>query len=123
MPRCASSSPLTPTPILIPIPFADYQKHKEVDYHEETEGMNTAALWWPMLQIAILVLTGVFQVSRPTHCRYPLLLLLRPVLAEVALKLSLLFSPSPPTGAASQGLLQKQQAHLGGIAVRYTPRP
>lgn len=42
---------------------ADYQKHKEVDYHAETESMNTAALWWPMLQIGILVLMGIFQVS------------------------------------------------------------
>jgi hypothetical protein len=42
---------------------ADYQKHKEVEYHSETESMNTAALWWPMLQIGILVLMGIFQVS------------------------------------------------------------
>ncbi len=42
---------------------ADYQKHKEVDYHEQTEEMNSATLWWPMLQIGILVITGVFQVQ------------------------------------------------------------
>lgn len=42
---------------------ADYQKHKEVDFHEETERMDTAALWWPMLQIGILVITGVCQVQ------------------------------------------------------------
>ncbi len=42
---------------------ADYQKHKEVDYHMQTEEMNSAALWWPMLQIGILIITGVFQVQ------------------------------------------------------------
>jgi hypothetical protein len=42
---------------------ADYQKHKEVDYHDQTEEMNSAALWWPMLQIGILIITGIFQVQ------------------------------------------------------------
>lgn len=41
---------------------ADYQKHKEVDYHRDTEKMNLAALWWPVLQIVILIATGVYQV-------------------------------------------------------------
>jgi hypothetical protein len=30
---------------------ADYQKHKEVEYHDTTEEMNNAALWWPVLQV------------------------------------------------------------------------
>jgi hypothetical protein len=30
---------------------ADYQKHKETEYHETTEEMNNAALWWPVLQV------------------------------------------------------------------------
>lgn len=30
---------------------ADYQKHKEIDYHTLTERMNVAALWWPMVQV------------------------------------------------------------------------
>ena len=42
---------------------ADFQKHKEVDFHKETEKMDNAALWWPMVQIGILVLTGIFQVQ------------------------------------------------------------
>lgn len=41
---------------------ADYQKHKEVEYHKETEAMNKAALWWPVGQIVILILAGVYQV-------------------------------------------------------------
>ena len=30
---------------------ADFQKHKEVDYHYDTEKMNNAALWWPVVQV------------------------------------------------------------------------
>ncbi len=30
---------------------ADFQKHKEVEYHSETEKMNNAALWWPVAQV------------------------------------------------------------------------
>lgn len=30
---------------------ADYQKHKEVEYHEQTEQMDTATLWWPVVQV------------------------------------------------------------------------
>ena len=30
---------------------ADYQKHKEVLYHDSTEKMNNAALWWPVVQV------------------------------------------------------------------------
>lgn len=32
---------------------ADYQKHKEVEYHDVTEKMNNAALWWPVLQVSV----------------------------------------------------------------------
>ena len=32
---------------------ADYQKHKEVEFHSQTEKMNNAALWWPVLQVSI----------------------------------------------------------------------
>lgn len=32
---------------------ADYQKHKEVQYHAQTEKMNNAALWWPVLQVMV----------------------------------------------------------------------
>eukprot|EP01032_Pedospumella_encystans_P009565 gene9565-11248_t len=42
---------------------ADYQKHKEVEYHDVTEKMNNATLWWPVLQIIILILAGVYQVQ------------------------------------------------------------
>jgi hypothetical protein len=31
---------------------ADYQKHKEIDYHEQTASMNQAAMWFPMIQVS-----------------------------------------------------------------------
>ena len=46
---------------------ADYQKYKEMEYHEETEAMNTAALWWPVAQIGILLLIAGFQVRHLKH--------------------------------------------------------
>ncbi len=36
---------------------ADYQKHKEVAYHDQTEKMNTAALWWPVVQVRTHLIT------------------------------------------------------------------
>ena len=42
---------------------ADYMKEKEVRFHRKAERYNLAAIWWPILQIAILVLTAVFQVQ------------------------------------------------------------
>ena len=30
---------------------ADYQKHKEIEYHEQTVAMNQAAMWFPMIQV------------------------------------------------------------------------
>ena len=40
---------------------ADYQKHKEVEFHAKTEEMNSGSLWWPMLQVSILVATAILQ--------------------------------------------------------------
>jgi hypothetical protein len=45
----------------------DYQKHKEVAFHEDTERMQSSTLWWPMLQLGILVMTGVLQVHHLKH--------------------------------------------------------
>jgi len=33
---------------------ADFQKHKEVEYHEQTEMINNTALWWPVVQVSCL---------------------------------------------------------------------
>lgn len=46
---------------------ADYQKHKEVEYHDVTEKMNNAALWWPVLQVSecmILLCTTILCAMR-----------------------------------------------------------
>ena len=40
---------------------ADYQKHKEVEFHTKTEEMNNASSWWPIVQVAILVATAILQ--------------------------------------------------------------
>jgi len=40
---------------------ADYQKHKEVEFHDRTEEMNSGSLWWPVLQVGILIVTAVMQ--------------------------------------------------------------
>ncbi|KAG5178903.1 emp24/gp25L/p24 family/GOLD-domain-containing protein [Tribonema minus] len=42
---------------------ADYMKEKEVDFHKTSVQMNYTALWWPMVQMTILVVAGIFQVQ------------------------------------------------------------
>ncbi|KAJ1451901.1 emp24/gp25L/p24 family/GOLD-domain-containing protein [Pelagophyceae sp. CCMP2097] len=42
---------------------ADFMKEREVKFHKKSEQVNMAATWWPMLQIIILVLTGILQVK------------------------------------------------------------
>lgn len=44
--------------LMMTINEADYQKHKEVKYHKETERMNNAVLWWPMMQVSYIL--GLF---------------------------------------------------------------
>ena len=38
-------------------------KEKEVRFHRKAGRINVAAVWWPVLQIGILVLTAVLQVQ------------------------------------------------------------
>lgn len=40
---------------------ADYQKHKEVDFHTKTEEMDSSSIWWPIIQVTILVVTAILQ--------------------------------------------------------------
>mmetsp|Transcript_37266 Transcript_37266/g.45539 ORF Transcript_37266/g.45539 Transcript_37266/m.45539 type:complete len:498 (-) Transcript_37266:25-1518(-) len=40
---------------------ADMAKDLETDFHDHSIKMNGAAYWWPMCQVFVLVLTGVFQ--------------------------------------------------------------
>lgn len=37
--------------LLMTINEGDYQKHKEVKFHAQTEAMNRTVLWWPMIQV------------------------------------------------------------------------
>jgi len=41
----------------------DYMKVREVEFHESTEAMDRNAKWWPIIQICILLFTGVMQVK------------------------------------------------------------
>jgi hypothetical protein len=42
---------------------ADYMKEKEVLFHQSSESINYTALWWPMGQIAILLVAGIYQAK------------------------------------------------------------
>ncbi|KAJ8598498.1 hypothetical protein CTAYLR_001364 [Chrysophaeum taylorii] len=46
---------------------ADYMKDKEVKFHKKSERVNLAAIWWPVLQLAILVVTALFGVKNLKH--------------------------------------------------------
>ena len=37
--------------LMMTINEADYQKHKEIKFHVQTEVMNRTVLWWPMIQV------------------------------------------------------------------------
>lgn len=41
---------------------ADFQKHKEAVFHQETEDMQIETIWWPIFQVMILVVAGYVQV-------------------------------------------------------------
>eukprot|EP00640_Fibrocapsa_japonica_P006440 CAMPEP_0113941206 /NCGR_PEP_ID=MMETSP1339-20121228/7181_1 /TAXON_ID=94617 /ORGANISM="Fibrocapsa japonica" /LENGTH=182 /DNA_ID=CAMNT_0000945291 /DNA_START=141 /DNA_END=689 /DNA_ORIENTATION=+ /assembly_acc=CAM_ASM_000762 len=42
---------------------ADFMKEKELVFHAASENMNDASMWWPLIQLSILILTGIFQVN------------------------------------------------------------
>ena len=46
---------------------ADFQKHKEVLYHDSAENTGNASLIWPIVQVGILLITGVIHVN---HLKY-----------------------------------------------------
>lgn len=41
---------------------ADYMKDKEVKFHTKAERINLAAIWWPIIQLAILIFTALISV-------------------------------------------------------------
>eukprot|EP00550_Attheya_septentrionalis_P013034 CAMPEP_0198298936 /NCGR_PEP_ID=MMETSP1449-20131203/42750_1 /TAXON_ID=420275 /ORGANISM="Attheya septentrionalis, Strain CCMP2084" /LENGTH=237 /DNA_ID=CAMNT_0044000337 /DNA_START=210 /DNA_END=923 /DNA_ORIENTATION=+ len=42
---------------------ADYAKEREMVFHNQSIAMNAASMWWPILQLCILLVTGFTQVS------------------------------------------------------------
>jgi len=42
---------------------ADFGKDREMAFHEKTLSMHAASLWWPIVQISVLLLTGFTQVN------------------------------------------------------------
>jgi len=42
---------------------ADYMKEQEVFFHGQSIQMNQESAWWPILQVMILIFTGIFVVN------------------------------------------------------------
>ena len=42
---------------------ADYQKEREMEHHSNTLAMNSAAVWWPLCQILMLIAIGFLQMQ------------------------------------------------------------
>lgn len=42
---------------------ADYTKDQEVAFHEQSVAMNRAAMYWPIIQLVVILVTGVTQVN------------------------------------------------------------
>lgn len=42
---------------------ADYGKDREMAFHEKTLSMHAASMWWPIVQLSVLMLTGFTQVN------------------------------------------------------------
>ncbi|GMH89790.1 hypothetical protein TrVE_jg6273 [Triparma verrucosa] len=38
---------------------ADYMKSSEVEFHNQSLKMNAASVWWPVIQILVLIVTGI----------------------------------------------------------------
>jgi len=45
---------------------ADYTKAAEVEFHDQSLKMNRAAVWWPVVQIMVLIVTGFAWVVNIT---------------------------------------------------------
>jgi hypothetical protein len=42
---------------------ADMAKDRETQFHRQTLSMHQAALWWPIVQLCVLVVTGFTQAN------------------------------------------------------------
>ncbi len=43
---------------------ADYQKHKEVEYHKDNLNMNSTMLWWPLGQVSTYLMRVIVLICR-----------------------------------------------------------
>lgn len=42
---------------------ADYAKEREMLFHNQSVSMNAASMWWPIVQLCVLLVTGFTQAS------------------------------------------------------------
>ena len=42
---------------------AEFSKEREAHFHKQTESMNSAAMFWPIVQVCVLLMTGFTQAS------------------------------------------------------------
>ena len=41
---------------------ADYVKQKEIIFHDSSRGVHESSRWWPIIQVAVMVIVGGYQV-------------------------------------------------------------
>jgi hypothetical protein len=42
---------------------ADFSKDRETHFHHQTLSMHAASMWWPIVQLCVLLLTGFTQAN------------------------------------------------------------
>lgn len=42
---------------------ADYSKNRESAFHEQTIAMHSASMWWPIVHVSVLIITGFTQAT------------------------------------------------------------
>mmetsp|Transcript_12417 Transcript_12417/g.20576 ORF Transcript_12417/g.20576 Transcript_12417/m.20576 type:complete len:241 (-) Transcript_12417:66-788(-) len=42
---------------------ADFSKERETHFHQQTLNMHAASMWWPIVQLCVLLLTGFTQAN------------------------------------------------------------
>ena len=42
---------------------ADFSKEREMIFHHQTLSMHAASMWWPIVQLCVLLLTGFTQAN------------------------------------------------------------
>lgn len=42
---------------------ADYSKNRESAFHDKTVAMHSASMWWPIVHVCVLIVTGFTQAT------------------------------------------------------------